>query len=245
MVRTRAAALAVALATCLLMACGHARPPSPEHDPIEGFNRKMFWFNDKLDVYVLEPVATGWDFVAPDPVQNSVSNFFANLRFPIIAINDLLQGKWRASAVDVGRFGVNTTVGVLGFFDPAAHWGLEEHFEDFGQTLGVWGVPPGPYLVIPFLGPSSPRDAAGVAVDTALSVTPWFVDTWILVAARVVDVVNERSLVLKDVRDLRAAAIDYYVLVRNGYFQRRAAMVNDRAAPAAEDDLYYPDAGAE
>ena len=141
-----------------------------ERDPLECVNRKIFWFNDKVDVYVLAPVARGWEKVSPHCVRTSVSNFFGNLRFPIVTVNDLLQGKVKDGASDVGRFGVNTTVGVLGLFDPASGWGLVKHDEDFGQTLGVWGVPPGAYLVLPLLGPSDPRDAAGFAVDYALSV---------------------------------------------------------------------------
>ncbi len=213
-----------------------------EHDPLEGFNRKMFWFNDKVDVYVLAPVASGWEKVSPRCVRTSVSHFFGNLRFPIVAVNDLLQGKLKASASDVGRFGVNTTVGVLGFFDPASHWGLIEHHEDFGQTLGVWGVPPGPYLVLPLLGPSDPRDAAGFAVDYALAVTPFFIEEYILVGARVVDTVNERSFVLKQVEDAKASAFDYYTFVRNAYLQRRRALVRDLADTTEENQqLYYPE----
>ena len=213
-----------------------------ESDPLEGFNRKMFWFNDKVDVWVLAPVATGWEKVSPQRVRTSVSNFFGNLRFPIVTLNDLLQGKVKASASDVGRFAVNTTVGVLGFFDPASGWGLVKHEEDFGQTLGVWGLPPGPYLVLPFLGPSDPRDAAGFAVDYVLAVTPFFVEEYILVGARVVDTVNERSFVLKQVEDAKASAFDYYVFVRNAYLQRRRALVLDLAETGAEEreELYYP-----
>jgi phospholipid-binding lipoprotein MlaA len=171
-----------------------------------------------------------------------VSNFFGNLRFPIVTINDVLQGKLKASAVDVGRFGVNTTVGVLGFFDPASGWGLEQHNEDFGQTLAVWGVPPGPYLVLPFLGPSNPRDATGLGVDTVFSVTPWFIDWYILAGARVVDVVNERSFVLTEVENAKAASFDYYAFVRNAYVQRRRALIQDSAEPSTEEneDLYHP-----
>jgi phospholipid-binding lipoprotein MlaA len=214
-----------------------------ERDPLEGFNRKIFWFNDKVDVYVLVPVATGWEKVSPRCVRTSVSNFFGNLRFPIVAVNDLLQGKVKDSASDVGRFAVNTTVGVLGFFDPAAHWGLEKHQEDFGQTLGVWGVPPGPYLVLPVLGPSDPRDAAGFAVDYALAVTPFFIEEYILVGARVIDVVNERSFVLKQVEDAKASSFDYYTFVRNAYLQRRRALVRDLADTGAEEgeELYHPE----
>ena len=213
-----------------------------ERDPLECVNRKIFWFNDKLDVYVLAPVATGWEKVSPRRVRTSVSNFFGNLRFPIVTVNDLLQGKVKDSASDVGRFAVNTTVGVLGFFDPASGWGLVKHDEDFGQTLGVWGVPPGPYLVLPLLGPSDPRDAAGFAVDYALAVTPFFIEEYILVGARVVDTVNERSFVLKQVEDAKASAFDYYTFVRNAYLQRRRALVRDLAETTEESqELYYPE----
>ena len=146
------------------------------------------------------------------------------------------------SASDVGRFAVNTTVGVLGFFDPALHWGRIEHQEDFGQTLGVWGVPPGPYLVLPLLAPSDPRDAAGFAVDYALAVTPFFIEESILVGARVADTVNERSFVLKQVEDAKASAFDYYTFVRNAYLQRRRALVCDLADTTEENQqLYYPE----
>ena len=205
-------------------------------------NRKIFTFNDGVDRWVLEPVATGWATVAPLRVRTSVSNFFGNLRFPIVTANDLLQGKFLDAGQDVARFGVNTTVGVLGFFDPATGWGLAAHNEDFGQTLARWGVPPGPYIVLPLLGPSSPRDAGGSAVDTVFSVTPFFVDWYILAGARIVDVVNQRSLVLEEIRDARGSAFDYYVFVRDLYAQRRNALVNDSSEAGVEnrDDLYHP-----
>ena len=214
-----------------------------ERDPLECVNRKIFWFNDKVDVYVLAPVARGWEKVSPHCVRTSVSNFFGNLRFPIVTVNDLLQGKVKDGASDVGRFGVNTTVGVLGLFDPASGWGLVKHDEDFGQTLGVWGVPPGAYLVLPLLGPSDPRDAAGFAVDYALSVTPFFIDEAILWGAQVGDTVNARSFVLKQVEDAKASAFDYYVFVRNAYLQRRRALVRDLAETSAEEseELYHPE----
>jgi phospholipid-binding lipoprotein MlaA len=206
-------------------------------------NRKIFWFNDKVDEYALAPVATGWSKVAPVRVRTSVSNFFGNLRFPIVTLNDALQGKFVDAGSDVARFGVNTTVGVLGFFDPASHWGLERHNEDFGQTLAVWGVPPGPYLVLPFLGPSSARDAGGAGVDAVSTPTPWFVDWWIIAVARVGEAVNERSLYLQEVRDAKASALDYYVFVRDAYTQRRNAQVTDspEGAGTNEEELYHPE----
>ena len=222
---------------------GAETEPSAEQrdsDPIESVNRKIFWFNDQVDIYVLEPIATGYDTITPKPVQKSITNFFENLRFPIVASNNLLQGKVKSAASDVARFGVNTTVGVLGFFDPASHWGLEAHDEDFGQTLGFWGVPPGPYLVLPFLGASNPRDAVGLAVDSVAAVYPWFVDLQYTASAYTVRVVNARAQVLKEVAQAKGAALDYYVLVRNAYRQHRQALVNDRAemSKQEEEDLY-------
>lgn len=232
------------LAAVLLGGCA-ARAPHvvpEENDPWEPFNRKMFWFNDKLDVHVLEPAAKGWNFIFPRPVQRSVNNFFTNIRFPVVAMNDLLQGKVRASAVDVGRFGINSTVGVLGFFDPAAHWGLEGHDEDFGQTLGVWGLGPGPYLVLPVIGPSDVRDGIGLGVDTVFSVTPFFIEWFWTTGARVIDVINFRAMILEEVRTAREAAIDYYAFVRSAYFQRREALIEDRTTGPGErglpEDIY-------
>jgi phospholipid-binding lipoprotein MlaA len=238
-------AVPLLLAAILIAGCA-VRAPQPdggEHDPLEGFNRKMFWFNDKVDTYALEPVAKGWRFVAPHRVRLSVSNFFENLLFPVVTINDLLQGKVTSGAVDVGRFAVNTTVGVLGFFDPASGWGMEGHEEDFGQTLGRWGVPSGPYLVLPLLGPSSPRDAVGIGADYAFSVAPFFVDQFILTGARVFSTVNERSRYIDEVQKAKESAFDYYVFVRNAYIQRRRALVEDRKAMPEEEqeDLYNAD----
>ena len=235
--------LSVFLAASLLTSCAARRvTASPEHDPLEGFNRKIFWFNDRVDTYVLVPVASGWAWVAPVRVRTSVKNFFDNLRFPIVTVNDLLQAKPVAAGSDVARFAVNTTVGVLGFFDPASGWGLEKHNEDFGQTLGYWGVPAGPYLVLPLLGPSDVRDALGLGVDTAASVTPWFVDEFILIGAQAVDVIDERSLVLQEARDAKESSVDYYSFLRNAYVQRRNALVTDSETTGVEneEELYYP-----
>ena len=215
-----------------------AQQQSASYDPLEKVNRKIFWFNDKLDAYVLEPVARGWDRITPDPVQTSVSNFFLNARSPVVIINDLLQGKPRASATDVGRFAVNTTVGILGFMDPATKWGLERHNEDFGQTLGVWGILPGPYLMLPVFGPSNPRDTAGLVGDWAFSIWPFFIDQYILLGARVVDTVNARSLLLEEVKNAKEASVDYYTFVRDAYFQRRKALVSDNAE-TSNDELYF------
>jgi phospholipid-binding lipoprotein MlaA len=210
------------------------------HDPWEGMNRGIFSFNEGLDRWFLEPVATGWDFVFPDPVENSLKRFFQNLGFPVVFLNDLLQAKPIAAAQDVGRFLVNTTVGVAGLFDPATHFGLPASDEDFGQTLGVWGVPPGPYLVLPLLGPSSPRDTGGLIVDLATPFYPYYLPWFVNLATTSVNVVNRRSLLLETIREERAAAFDFYVAVRNAHVQRRANQVSDNEIDSEEgdDDLY-------
>ena len=226
------------LALALVATPGTMR--AEENDPIETLNRGIFWFNDKVDVYVLEPVARGWHFVLPDPVERAVGHFFSNLRFPIVSMNDLLQGKLRDTGVDVWRFCVNTTIGVGGFLDVASAIGLERNEEDFGQTLGRWGVPSGPYLVLPFLGPSSVRDAAGLAGDAAMLPHTWLVELPYLAGARVIETINLRADFLLDVAEAKAAAVDYYAFVRNAYLSRRENLVEDRrGSPGDKEDLYY------
>jgi phospholipid-binding lipoprotein MlaA len=249
MTRTRYGAILV-LAT-LLAAAGvptarAQEAANAEYDPLERVNRKVFWLNDTLDVYVLEPVATGWDRIAPEPVQRSISNFFYNVRFPIVAANDLLQGKVKATATDIARFMINTTFGVAGFFDLAGSWGLERHVEDFGQTLGYWGVPPGPYLVLPVLGPSNPRDTVGIAADAAIAIESYFINFYILLGARAVDGVNTRAQLLDQVRNAKSASLDYYGFVRNAYIQRRIALINDGTEVQGDtDSLYHLELDAE
>jgi phospholipid-binding lipoprotein MlaA len=216
--------------------------PQRDFDPWESVNRKVFWFNDHLDIYVIEPAAKAWDFVLPKRVQTSVSNFFANVRFPVHVANNLLQGKIQGAATEVGRFAVNTTAGVAGFFDPATSLGMPPHPEDFGQTLGVWGLCPGPYLVLPILGPSTVRDGGGILVDYPISITPFFLNWYEPFAARSVELVNFRASVLDAVREAKEASLDYYSFVRNAYLQRRASAVADQAPMSEENaqDLYHP-----
>jgi phospholipid-binding lipoprotein MlaA len=161
----------------------------------------------------------------------------------VVAVNDLLQGKLAACGSDIGRFAVNTTVGVLGFMDPAAGWGLEKHDEDFGQTLGVWGVPFGPYLVLPLLGPSNPRDSGGLVADSFATVYPWFVSIYYTIGPKAVETVNFRSQMLDEVREAKRAAVDYYVFVRDAYVQHRQRQVEDTTEMTEEEqqELYYFD----
>ncbi len=242
----------LAAAACLVTAPGPVRAePDPvleagvTRDPWEGFNRRIFWFNMQLDRFVLEPVAIGWDTVLPDLVQKSVRNVYDHLRFPVIVVNDALQLKPEAVAQDVGRFAINTVWGVLGIWDAAALVDLPANDEDCGQTLGYWGVPAGPYLVLPVFGPSSPRDAVGLAGDAAIGYGAWFaagIPVYVSASMTTVDVVNRRSMLIDTIREEKAAAFDFYVFVRNAYIQNRERRVRDAVEPAAEEadeDLYY------
>jgi phospholipid-binding lipoprotein MlaA len=247
----------LAAAVCLLAAAGPARAePDPEpvleagvtRDPWEGFNRRIFWFNLQLDRFVLEPVAIGWDAVLPDLVQRSVRNVYDHARFPILLVNDALQLKPEAMAQDIGRFAINTVWGVMGIWDAAALVDLPANDEDFGQTLGYWGVPSGPYLVLPFFGPSSPRDTVGLAGDAAIGYGAWFaagIPIYVSASITGVDVVNRRSLLIETIREEKAQAFDFYVFVRNAYIQNRERKVRDAVEgveePDDEGDLYYLD----
>ena len=207
------------------------------NDPWEGLNRRIFSFNEGVDRWILEPVAKGWDFVMPDPVERAISRFFENAGFPVVFANDLLQWKPLAAAQDLGRFALNTTAGIGGFFDPASEVGwLPDHDEDFGQTLGVWGVPPGPYLVLPVLGPSSPRDTGGLVADSATLVYPFFLPFYVNAASTTVRIVNQRSRLLETIDEERKAAFDFYAAVRNAYIQSRANEVADRQPKSEESD---------
>lgn len=238
----RTGSIAVAfLVGFLLLGTAHAE--EEVSDPLEPLNRGIFWFNDKADVYVLEPTARGWNFVLPEKMQTAIANFFENVRFPVVMINNLLQAKLVEASSDVGRFLINSTIGVAGFFDPASELGLERHNEDFGQTLGYWGVPAGPYLVAPLLGPTNLRDGAGRLVDGATAIYPLFAAIQYTIGATAVDTLNFRSQVLKQVRDAKEASLDYYVFVRDAYDQNRRARIKDQAdvEEEREEDLYFGD----
>jgi phospholipid-binding lipoprotein MlaA len=210
-------------------------------DPWEGMNRGTFWFNERVDRAVLEPVATGWDWLLPERVETSVSNFFDNLFLPAVFVNDLLQAKPVAAGQDVGRFVVNTTAGVAGLFDVASRIGIPENDEDFGQTFGRWGCPPGPYLVLPLLGPSSVRDAFGRVADSASTVYGYFVPWTVTAGLTAVDTVNTRAGLLEEIRQDREESLDFYVFLRSAYLENREHRVRDRVVLSDEEDLYYID----
>lgn len=219
------------------------RPRGADWDPWEPFNRTMFDFNEDLDQYVLRPVAVGWDFVLPRLVQRSVDNLFDNLKFPARFVNNLLQGEIDPAAVNLCRFVVNSTAGIGGLIDWASDMGLPKHAADFGMTLGRWGSPPGPYIVWPVFGSSNPRDTVGLLADSYLDVASLFGDIYILGAARVVQTVNTRSLLLDEVDSARDASLDFYIAVRTAYFERRQRLIHGLSDTerGTDDDLYFPD----
>jgi phospholipid-binding lipoprotein MlaA len=246
----RRACAGAALALALLSADSvPARAERVPGDPLEPVNRAIFKFNDTLDVWVLEPVAKGWNFIVPGGMQQSLDNFFENLRFPVVFVNSVLQAKPAAAGTALGRFTINTLFGVVGLFDPAQAAGLQRVDEDFGQTLGRWGLGGGPYLVLPLLGPSNVRDGVGLGVDAVTRVWPYFVEPEVVWAVTGINVVNTRSLYLDVVRDAKRDSLDYYSAVRDAYLQRRADLIADRLTgdngeepeTGDDDDLYYPE----
>ncbi|MBS7661094.1 VacJ family lipoprotein [Pseudomonas lalucatii] len=202
-----------------------------EEDPWEGFNRAIFRFNDTVDTYALKPLAQGYQAVTPDFLEDGVHNVFGNLGDIGNLANDLLQGKFHDAGVDTGRVIFNTTFGLLGFFDVASQMGLQRNDEDFGQTLGAWGLGSGPYVVLPLLGPSTIRDAAGKVPDAFLEPYPYMGHVPTRNLTRGVDVIDTRASLLSAERLISG---DKYLFVRNAYLQNREFRVQDGQV---EDDF--------
>jgi phospholipid-binding lipoprotein MlaA len=233
---------AALVAVAVLAGCSTMRSPDPR-DPWEGLNRATYEFNDGFDKALLKPVAEGYRFVLPTPARTAVTNFFANLKDPWIALNQLMQGKPRLAIDDLGRFVWNSTFGLLGLIDVASDMGLPKHNEDFGQTLAVWGADFGPYLVLPILGPSSVRDGVGLIPD-AYAYLPWQIPKWADFEHRVtwqwsltgLDLVQTRANLLDASDILEEAALDRYAFLRNAYFQRRRYLIYDGDPPPLPAD---------
>jgi phospholipid-binding lipoprotein MlaA len=213
--------------------CGCAAGPNPR-DPMEPFNRKVYAFNDGLDKAVLKPVAKGYVAVVPEIARRGVTNFFNNLGMIVTTLNDALQLKGTKVPVDIARFLTNTVFGLGGLIDVATELKIENRKEDFGQTLGYWGVGSGPYLVLPFFGPSSTRDGPGLAVDIVTSpLYYWDADAEIRWALFGLDVVNTRANLLGAEKFLDTAAMDRYSFLRDTYLQRREYLIHDGNMPAS------------
>ncbi len=213
--------------------------PGQRLDPWESWNRKVFNFNEDVDRAVLKPVATAYVDVVPQPVRRSVGNFFGNFADAWSAINNILQGKVQLGLEDATRVGANTLFGLFGILDVASEMGLEHHNEDFGQTLGHYGVGAGAYVVLPILGPSTVRDTAALPIDRLASPPAFFNGTNTQVALTGLQIVNTRAGLLGATRVIDEISLDKYTFVRDAFLQRRRSLVFDGDvpdAPAAPED---------
>lgn len=233
----RIRASAACALVCLTLASGCATTNSGDvRDPLEPLNRGIYTFNDAVDTTLLKPAAELYRGLVPRIVRTGVSNVFSNINDVIVALNNLLQGKVTYAASDVGRVLVNTTIGLLGIFDAATPLGLEKHNEDFGQTLGWWGVGEGPYIVLPIFGPSNLRDSVGLLVDVYTDPVTYIEPTRDRNIVWGVRAVNRRSELLDATKVLETAALDKYQFVRDAYLQRRRNLVHDGNPPRDKDD---------
>lgn len=222
------------MTTLLVTGCASSGDP---RDPIEGFNRGVYAFNDTFDEYIYNPVARGYHAVTPNPVDRGITNFFGNLSDVGTAVNNLLQFKLQHAATDVGRVLVNTTIGILGFMDVASQFNMEKHQEDFGQTLAVWGVGMGPYVVLPILGSNTAGSTVGLVVDS-------YVDPIMhvdhirtrnqLILLKALDIRSD-LLAVDDLKDLLTEGVDEYDLVKDAYLQRRNWLIHDGNPPENEN----------
>lgn len=208
----------------LLLAFSSVSAIAAPDDPLEPFNRKVQGFNDFLDGYLLRPVAVAYDFVTPQPIERGIHNVFLNLDGPLVAINQLLQGKPLLAFKDTSRFLLNSTVGLAGLFDVATKVGLDRHDEDFGQTFTVWGIPSGPYLVLPFFGPSTAAGTFGIAADTFAEPLTYVNPAATRYGAKAFGYVDLRTQLL-DADKLITG--DRYLFFRDAYLQRRNFLVHD------------------
>jgi phospholipid-binding lipoprotein MlaA len=216
------------------------------NDPGEPTNRNIFAFNKAIDDNALEPMAEGYRNYVPGAIRTNIRNFLTNLSEPATAANDLLQGEFLRAATAMGRFCVNSTFGFLGLGDVAGGGGLEHHSEDFGQTLAVWGVGEGPYVVLPIIGPSNPRDAVGFAVDHFLDPVSWVAPATPLLAdigKGTVEAVDKREKYIDPLNEVQRTSLDYYASLRSLYRQKRADDIrNGKKAPSMpESGLVYED----
>ena len=223
--------LAVVTCCCsMFMLAPFARAEDGEaYDPWEGMNRGTFWFNERLDRNLFGPLAEGYDAVTNETIQSGVNNFFENLKFPTLFAADIFQLKFEQALTHAGRFLINTTVGVLGFVDVASDVGLKEHEEDFGKVFASWGIPEGPYFVIPFFGPSTVRNTFGLVVDFLTS--PSFILTqsnaskdvkfWVPLGGNALWLINTRNKLDDAIKAGREGSLDYYIFQQSSYLQYR------------------------
>jgi len=208
------------------------------YDPFEGVNRAIFSFNNSADKVVLEPIAKGYKKLPP-PIQSGVGNFINNLKLPLAAVNQLLQGQGKNSMESTGRFLVNSTIGIFGLIDVADDIGLNQKEEDFGQTLATWGVGDGFYIVLPLFGPSNLRDTTGMVMTMMTDPINAYAasqgEVWAIPMRTAANAIDQRSQIIDEVNALRNNSVDYYAAVRSSYYQnRKAAIMN------TDDDVLTP-----
>jgi phospholipid-binding lipoprotein MlaA len=216
---------ALSLALLVLFGCAAAPTKRDPRDPFERVNRTIWNVNYKLDKAVLRPVARGYRKVTPQFVRTGVTNFFDNLEYPIVIVNDLFQGRLVVFAKDTGRLVMNTTLGIAGLFDPASNAGLDKNVNDFGQTLGRWGARPGPYLMLPLLGPSDVRDGFGLVADEFTNPRHYIRNKTVDYSFAAVHLLNERERLL-DAQAALDAAYDPYLFLKNAYLQHRQFLIS-------------------
>lgn len=232
--------LFVLFATLLLTGCASSGAGKNPKDPLEGFNRGVYRFNDSVDRAVLKPVAQGYNKVTPKPLRNMVHNFFSNLDDVVVTFNDLLQLKFAQAAADGSRVLINSTFGILGLLNVAER--LEKHNEDFGQTMGYWGVSSGPYVVLPFLGPSNVRDGIGLYGDTYINPLGNLEDVPLRNQLYIARGIDQRARVLDMEKVVDDTTLDRYSFIRDAYMMRRQSLVYDGDPPREKyDDEEYDD----
>lgn len=219
----------IALPLCL-SACA-TTATTDERDPWESWNRDVQGFNDSVDEYVMQPVAKGYKWITPEFVDQGVTNFYSNINDISVFLNDFLQWKPLQGGQDAGRFLVNSTVGVAGFFDVADYLGMPKHREDFDQTMAVWGIPSGPYLVLPFFGPSTPRGVGGLVGDSATNPINYVAPMAVPLLSGTLRVTDQQADAESNYKVLDAAAQDRYEFLRNSYFQERESKIHDGNPP--------------
>lgn len=234
------AGYAVLIVAWLAAGCASAPGPRVEQDPWESYNRSMHAFNENVDRAVVKPLAKGYETVLPQPIRTGIGNFFSNLDDVVVFFNNLLQRKGARAASDGGRVLVNTTLGLFGIFDVASRMGMRKHDEDFGQTMGYWGTPPGPYFVLPLLGPSTLRDAPARLVDMQVSPLHLHGDEGVRTGLIALNAVDIRAGLLQSERILDEVGGDRYAVIRDAWLARREYLVHDGKPPGAQeagDDL--------
>ncbi len=214
------------------------------NDPIEEVNRKVMAFNQVIDKIIINPIIKGYRAIIPTPARSGIRNFLRNLKSPVILANQLLQGDINGARNALLRATINTTIGVGGIFDVAGYEGIEYEPEDFGQTLAVWGIKPGPYIVLPILGPSSLRDYGGYIADSFADPVRLKLfhhdNEWLYAGKSTADYIDLRESLIDTLNELKTSSIDYYAAVRSTYYQHREALINDRKSNTQSSIPAFP-----